>query len=68
MKTQTAQLKQGWDSKTKTYDNSRRVALVKENYVVIIIIYAEKKARFITAYQIDEEENLEKLKNGPDWA
>lgn len=64
----TAQLKQGWDSKTKTYDNSRRVALVKENYVVIIIIYAEKKARFITAYQIDEEENIEKLKNGPNWA
>jgi hypothetical protein len=63
----TAALKQGWISKTKSYDNSRRVALVKDNYVVIITIYTKGKARFISAYQIDDEDNLKKLLNGPDW-
>lgn len=62
-----ALLKQGWDTKTKSYDDTRRVALVKNNYVVIILIYAYKKARFITAFQIDDDENLEKFKNGPEW-
>lgn len=61
-------IKQGWINKTKSYDNTRRVALVKGNYVVIIQIYARKKAKFITAYQIEDAGNLEKFKDGPDWA
>lgn len=60
-------LKQGWDKKTKNYDSYRRVALVKGNYVVVIQIYAIKKARFITAYQIEDSENLTKFLCGPDW-
>lgn len=64
----SALLKKGWDNKTKSYDDTRRVAMVKGNYVVIILIYADKKARFITAFQIDDDENLELFKNGPDWA
>ncbi len=63
-----ATLKKGWDSKTKSYDGSRRVALVKGNYVVILLLFLQKRARFITAYQIDNEENLAKLLAGPDWA
>lgn len=63
----TAILKQGWDTKSKVYDNQRRVAMVKQNYIVVIVIYAEKRARFITAFQIDNEENLEQFMNGPDW-
>ena len=63
-----ALLKKGWDNKTKSYDDTRRVAMVKGNYVVIILIYADKKARFIAAFQIDDDENLELFKNGPDWA
>jgi len=62
-----ALLKQGWDNKNKVYDNQRRVAMVKGNYVVVIAIYAEKKARFITAFQIDDDENLKDFMNGPDW-
>lgn len=62
-----ALLKQGWDNKNKVYDNQRRVAMVKGNYVVVIAIYAEKKARFITAFQIDNDENLQEFMNGPDW-
>lgn len=60
-------LKKGWDSKTKSYDNSRRVTVVKGNYVVVLIIISDALARFVTAYQIDDDENLQKLLAGPDW-
>lgn len=60
--------KQGWDSKEKKYDGLRRVTLVKGNFIVVIVIYSEKKARFITAYEVNDIENLEKIKNSPDWA
>lgn len=63
----TAVLKKGWDSKTKSYDGSRRVTLIKDNYVVVIIVFGDKKARFLTAYQIDNDENLAKLHASPDW-
>lgn len=57
----------GWDSRNKKYDASRRVALVKGYYIVVIVIYAPKKARFITAYEVNDKENLEKIINSPDW-
>lgn len=60
-------LKRGWNKKAKSYENSRRVALIKKDYLVIILIYAEKKARFITAYQVDDNRNLDRIKNSPDW-
>ena len=63
----TSILKKGWDSKTKSYDNSRRVTLVKENYIVVILIYRDKKARFVTAYEMNDKENLEKIRKSPDW-
>lgn len=61
-------LKQGYDKKRNAYDNSRRVAVVKDNYIVIIVIYARKKrARFITAFEMNDDDNLEKLLDGPNW-
>jgi hypothetical protein len=60
--------KVGWDSKSKSYDGSRRVTLVKGNYIVVIVIFKINKARFITAYEIHNDKNLEKIKNSPDWA
>ncbi|MEX0812540.1 MAG: hypothetical protein WD048_10025 [Chitinophagales bacterium] len=62
-----AKLKQGFDNKTKTYINNRRVALVKNNYVVIIRFTKVRVAKFVTAFQIDNDKNLEKFLNGPDW-
>jgi len=62
-----ATLKMGWDGKNKTYNSSRRVAFVKGNYVVVIIIFSLTKARFVTAYEITEEENLEKIMKSPDF-
>lgn len=58
-----ADLYVGYESKTKSYTRSKRVAVVKNNYVVVIQIYADKKAKFITAYVADE--SIDKIKNGP---
>lgn len=63
----TSILKQGWDSNTKSYDDSRRVTLVKGNYIVVILLYNKDKARFVTAYEVNSDENLGKIKNSPDW-
>ncbi len=60
-------LKVGWDAKNKTYDGSRRITVVKDNYIVVIIIFSPTKARFVTAYEVDAEENLEKIMNSPDY-
>lgn len=60
-------LKQGWDNTTKSHDPDRRVAVVKGNYIVIIKIYSSGKARFISAFQLDSDDALERLLSGPDW-
>ncbi len=60
-------LKIGWSAKTKSYDDSRRVTLVKGNYIVVIVIFADKKARFITAYEVNDDDNLELIKNSPNF-
>ena len=60
--------KKGWDRNKKTYTDSSRVNLVKGNYIVVIKIFAKNKARFITAYEVNNDENLKKIKNSPDWA
>lgn len=59
--------KKGWDRNKKTYTDSSRVNLVKGNYIVVIKIFSKNKARFITAYEVNNDENLEKIKNSPDW-
>ena len=61
-------LKKGWNAKTKSYDGSRRVTLIKGNFVVVLIIFSTTIARFVTAYQIDNDDNLRRLLAGPDWA
>ncbi len=62
-----AKLKIGWDSKSKAYNDKRRVALVKGNYIVVIVIFALKRARFITAYEVNDDGNLQKIMDGPDF-
>lgn len=59
--------KKGWDRDSKTYNDTRRVTIVKGNYIVVILIYKEKKARFITAYEVTDKKNLELILNSPDW-
>lgn len=58
-------LYQGWDKTKKTYDSARRVAVVFEDFVVVIALRANKKARFITAYLADN--SMAKIRMSPKW-
>lgn len=60
-------LKMGWDKRKKSYSSLRRVAIVKESYIVIIQLINDNIARFITAFEIQEPENLRKVLESPDW-
>lgn len=69
-----AQLYVGYNSKTKNYDNSRRVAVCVDDYAVIIAIDKNnnKKAKFITAYLANEtngrgDKAIDLIKKGPRW-
>lgn len=57
-------LKKGWDTKNKVYFKDRRVAVVKGNYVVIIRFTGLLKAKFVTAY---EKEDVENILKSPDF-
>ncbi len=61
----TADLRIGWDKKSKSYDKSYRVAIVKNDYVVIIWIKNELFATFITAYVADN--SINKILTSPKW-
>ena len=60
-----AELHVGYDKSSKALTRSKRVAIVKDNYVVVIQLYSEKEARFITAFVADE--SIDKIKNTPRW-
>tara|TARA_R100001369_G_scaffold92542_1_gene138216 strand:- start:1842 stop:2231 length:390 start_codon:yes stop_codon:yes gene_type:complete len=60
-------LKAGWLRDEKRYDNGRRLTLVKDNYVVIVRLITEVKARFVTAYEVTDEDSLEKIIGSPKW-
>ena len=59
--------KKGWDTQGKKHYTDRRVAIVKDNYVVIILVFKDKKARFMTAYEVTDDENLELIIKSPNW-
>lgn len=61
----TAILKVRYNSKTKTNDHSRRVAIVKNDFIVIIWMKNNKEAKFITAFQAYD--SIDKIIQGPDW-
>lgn len=57
----------GYDKKTKSYKRNKRVAIAKNNYVVIIQLYRDfKDAKFITAYVADN--SIDKILSSPVWA
>lgn len=65
---ETALMKQGWDKSKKKYVNNRRVNFVKDGYIVVISINKDlTRARFITAFEFQDDENKEEVKNSPDW-
>ena len=60
---------QGWDSKKKRYDPSRRVCVVYEEFVVILEMRLKRngalKAEFVTCFQA--RNSIGKIKNSPKW-
>jgi len=64
----TAELHVGWDRKKKRYDKSHRVAVVANNYVVVIRMSKKRTAQFVTAYVADSLSTLAKIKRSPRWA
>lgn len=59
-------LKCGYLKKTKTHTNSRRVAIVKNDYVVIIRFTKDlKSAQFITAFEAYD--SIDEILKAPDW-
>lgn len=61
------EMKSGWDSYLKQYDNNSRVSMIIDNYVVVIKVLSKNKARFITAYIVDSEYVKNKIANSPTW-
>lgn len=63
-----AELYMGYDNKKKRNDDSRRVAIITEdNYVVIIQIIRDLKAKFTTAYVADSPRTAEAIRKNPKW-
>jgi hypothetical protein len=61
-----ADLRVGYDKRTKSSAPHRRVAVVEGNYVVVIQLKSSKKAFFITAFSADSS-TLAKIKQNPRW-
>jgi len=65
-----AELYQGWDKKRKRHNPNSRVAVVYEEFVVVIQLKTaadgSRSARFVTAYLADN--SIAKIRGGPKWA
>ncbi|MGV1098577.1 hypothetical protein ACUUL3_04105 [Thiovibrio sp. JS02] len=65
-----AYLFQGWNKKTRLYDETRRVAVVYEDFVVVIALSLKRdnslKANFITCYQA--ENSIGVIRRSPFWS
>jgi len=55
----------GYESKSRTLSHNKRISVVKGDYVVVIQLYSERDARFITAYVADN--SIEKIRSNPKW-
>ncbi|MCI9434526.1 MAG: hypothetical protein HFI86_04580 [Bacilli bacterium] len=58
-----AEIFEGWDRDKKIPRKDRRVAIISpENYMVVITILNNNKAKFITAYTVDGWDSILKIK------
>lgn len=60
----------GWDKSSRQYDATRRVAVVYEEFVVVIAMRLKLdgslKANFVTCYQADN--SMKKIRSSPQWS
>jgi len=66
----TAALFEGWDKTSHQYDPARRVAVVYEDFVVVVAmslkLNGSLKANFVTCYQADN--SIGKIRTSPVWS
>ena len=68
LKDESAELYMGYDSKNKTNNSSRRVAIINEDdYVVIVQLIKDTRAKFITAYVADSPTTANLIRQGEKW-
>lgn len=65
-----AALFEGWDKTSMRYDATRRVAVIYEDFVVVVAMGLKQdgslKANFVTCYQADN--SIGKIRNSPAWS
>lgn len=61
---------EGWDKGSQAYDSTRRVAVVYEDFVVVVAMGLKRdgslKANFVTCYQADN--SIGKIRTSPLWS
>lgn len=63
-----AELYCGWDNKKKRAVTDRRVAIVKDNYVVIVRFNKQmSKAFFVTAFSADNRRTIKLIRSNSKW-
>ena len=64
-----AKIYEGWNKDTKTYDETRRVSVVYDDFVVVIELSLKKdntlKGNFVTCYVADK--SIGKIQQSPLW-
>lgn len=63
----TAELYMGYNSRTKSYDTNRRVAIINEDNYVVIIRTSGIRAKFISAYLADSPRTALQIRSMPKW-
>ena len=67
LKHPTAALFEGWDKTSRQYDATRRVAVVYENFVVVVAMGLKQdgslKVKLVTCYQADN--SIRKIRSSP---
>lgn len=59
-----AEIYEGWDRDKKQPRKDRRIAIISpQNYMVVITILKNKKAKFITAYTVESWSSILKIKS-----
>jgi hypothetical protein len=65
-----ADLFEGWDKVARRHDSTRRVAVVYEDFVVVVAmglkLNGSLKANFVTCYQADN--SIGKIRQSPIWS
>lgn len=67
MQNRNSEIYIGWDRDKKKYNPNRRVSIISpENYVVVINMITDNKAKFITAYPAGYT-TAKNIRKAPKW-